>query len=130
MLYLVFLLPMEMQQIQVQQPVINGDGLNTRDYVFVSDVVKANLLALNNNVSGIFNVATGVEHDVNFIFEKLKYFTRSDCKEIHAEAKEGEQRRSVCSYDKIHKNFGWKPEIDFETGLGKTVEFFRNRNKS
>ncbi|MGA2297164.1 MAG: NAD-dependent epimerase/dehydratase family protein [FCB group bacterium] len=113
-----------------EQPVINGDGLNTRDYVFVADVVRANLLALENNVSGIYNVATSIENDVNYIFRKLKQFTNSDCKEIHGEAKSGEQRRSVCSYKKISESHGWKPTVSFDDGLEKTVEFFRNKIQS
>ncbi|TAL70779.1 MAG: NAD-dependent epimerase/dehydratase family protein [Bacteroidetes bacterium] len=111
------------------QPVINGDGLNTRDYIFVSDVVKANLLALNDNVSGIYNVATGIEHDVNYIFKKLKELTKSDCNEIHAEPKAGEQRRSVCSYNKINKHHGWEPTVSLDDGLRDTVDYFKKNFK-
>jgi UDP-glucose 4-epimerase len=109
------------------EPVINGDGKNSRDYVFVGDVVKANVLAINENFSGIYNVATGIESDVNFIFNTLKELTGSDCKEIHGETKAGEQRRSVCSYKKIHEKFEWKPEIDLKKGLKLTVDYFKNR---
>ena len=63
---------------------------------------------------GIYNVSTAIEHDVNYIFGKLKYFTGADCKEIHVEAKPGEQRRSVCSYDKISQTHGWKPVNEFQ----------------
>ncbi|OGU16103.1 MAG: UDP-glucose 4-epimerase [Ignavibacteria bacterium GWB2_35_12] len=113
------------KMISGSQPIINGDGLNTRDYVYVADVVKANLLALNENVSGIYNVATGIEHDVNFIFRTLKELTKSDCKEIHGEAKAGEQRRSVCTSGKIYKEHGWKPDVLFNEGLSKTVDYFK-----
>lgn len=110
-----------------KDPIINGDGKNTRDYVFVDDVVKANLLAIKDGVSGIYNVATSKEYDVNYVFNKLKEFTGSDCTEIHGEAKKGEQRRSVCSYKKFESQHGWQPNTQFDEGLRRTVEFFRGK---
>jgi len=115
------------KMLRNEQPLINGDGLNTRDYVYVGDVVKANVLALNEKMNGIYNVATGIENDVNYIFSTLKQIIKADCNEIHGEAKAGEQRRSVCSYDKIYKEYGWKPELAFADGLKATVEFFKNK---
>lgn len=115
------------KMLKGKQPVINGDGMNTRDYVYVGDVVKGNLLALNDNVNGTFNIATGVEHDVNYIFHEIKKLTGSNAEELHAEAKKGEQRRSVCSFNKINKEHGWKPDIEFADGLNRTVDFFRKK---
>jgi len=112
-----------------QKAVINGDGTFTRDYVFVGDVVKANVLALNDDFNGAYNVATAVENDVNFIFRTLKEFTSSGIEEIHGPAKTGETQRSVCSYNKINKDHGWQPEIDFKTGLGLTVDWFKSKLK-
>jgi UDP-glucose 4-epimerase len=108
-----------------QQAVINGDGKNSRDYVFVSDLVKANSIALNNNVSGIYNLGTGVESDVNFVFNTINELTGSGMAEVHGEAKKGEQFRSVISYKKIMNEHGWQPEIDFASGLKQTVDFFK-----
>ncbi|MFH1049685.1 MAG: NAD-dependent epimerase/dehydratase family protein [bacterium] len=108
-----------------EQPVINGDGKNTRDYVYVSDIVNGNLIALNNDVSGIFNLGTSIEYDVNFIFKKLNEILDSNFTEYHGEAKLGEQKRSVISYEKIQKKFGWKPEIELIEGLSKTIDFFK-----
>jgi UDP-glucose 4-epimerase len=118
------------KMLSEEQPMVNGDGKNSRDYVFVEDVVRANKMALGENFSGIYNIATGVEHDVNYIFRTLRELTGSDCKEIHAEAKPGEQRRSVCSYDKIGRMHGWKPETEFAAGLEKTVEYFKSKANS
>lgn len=105
-----------------EQPVINGDGLITRDYIYIDDVVKANIISLKDEVSGIYNVTTGVETNVNFIFKKLKELTNSNCKEFHGPPKAGEQRRSVCSYEKFYRLHNWKPEIEFSEGLKLTVE--------
>jgi UDP-glucose 4-epimerase len=108
-----------------QQPVINGDGLQTRDYVYVSDVVRANVLALNCPGSQVFNIATGVETDVNQLFMYLKVATGSSAEERHGPAKKGEQRRSVLSSKKIETMLGWRPIVSIEEGLRQTVEYFR-----
>lgn len=104
-----------------EQPVINGDGLITRDYIYIDDVVAANILALNPEVTGTYNVTTGVETDVNTIFRNLKELMHSECQEYHGEAKAGEQRRSVCSYKKIHDAFGFTPKFSFFEGMKQTV---------
>lgn len=107
-------------------PVINGDGGQTRDYTFVKDVVQANLLALNHRASDVFNVGTGVETDVNTLFRTLRTVLGSSCAERHGPAKEGEQRRSVISYERIRQALGWKPTVPVEEGLRKTAAFFRD----
>ena len=110
--------------------IINGDGTFTRDYVYVGDVVRANLLAIKPDFNGKYNIATGVEHDVNFIFRTLKELTGSDIEEVHGPAKKGETPRSVCSYDKIKAEHGWQPKVDFRTGLSLTVEAFKKKFQS
>jgi UDP-glucose 4-epimerase len=110
------------------QPMINGDGLQTRDYVYVGDVVRANVLALGDNAQGIYNVCTTVESTVVDLFRILKDATGSDCEEKHAEAKAGEQMRSVCSFEKIESELGWSPQVVLKDGLQKTVEFFKEKH--
>jgi len=107
------------------QPVINGDGKQTRDYVFVGDVVRANVKALEFKGTDAFNVCTAVESDVNDLFRIIKKKTGSKCEEKHGDAKKGEQLRSVLSYGKFQRVMGWVPEVSLEEGLGRTVEFFR-----
>ncbi len=108
-----------------EQPIINGDGSNTRDYVFVSDVVRANVFALDSHISGAFNIGTGVEHDVNYIFRKMREITNSNTPEVHGPPKQGEQKRNLLSYEKFHRLTGWEPKIQLDFGLQKTVEFFK-----
>ena len=108
-----------------EQPIINGDGKQTRDYVFVGDVVQANVLALNVKGSAVFNVGTGIETDVNSLFQLLKKATRSNVRESHVEAKKGEQLRSVLSAEEIGGQLGWKPSVTLEEGIERTVEYFR-----
>ncbi|HEY6952344.1 MAG TPA: NAD-dependent epimerase/dehydratase family protein [Bacteroidota bacterium] len=118
------------KMIRHEQPVINGDGKQTRDYVFVGDVVKANLAALTLQGSDIFNVGTGVEHDVNFLFRQLRGHLYKDCPENHGPAKIGEQLRSVISHGKIQKALGWSPAVSLEEGLAATAEYFRTKKDS
>jgi UDP-glucose 4-epimerase len=110
-----------------QAPIINGDGLQTRDYVFVEDVVQANLLAVQPGVRGIYNVGTGVETDVVEIYRNLAAAVGLQAPAQHGPAKAGEQRRSVISHSKIQKELDWSPKFSLAEGLKKTVEYFRSR---
>jgi UDP-glucose 4-epimerase len=109
------------------QPVINGTGNQTRDYVYVGDVVKANLLTLNDDACDIYNVGTGKETDVNELFNKLNKIIESKKEEKHGPPAPGEQMRSVIASDKLFKKFNWKPSTILDEGLKPTVEFFRNK---
>ncbi len=110
-----------------EQPVINGDGKQTRDYVYVGDVVKAALFGIQHAGSGIFNVGTGIEADVNQLFGILRELTGSSCKEIHAPAKQGEQLRSVLDTRLLQTTGSWSASMPLKEGLRKTVEFFKTQ---
>lgn len=110
-----------------EQPVINGDGLQTRDYVFVGDVVKANVFALTAKASEIFNIGTGIETDVNTLYRNIRAILGSELPEVHGLAKKGEQLRSVISSKKIERLLGWKPSIMIPEGLETTVNYFRSK---
>jgi UDP-glucose 4-epimerase len=107
------------------QPLINGDGEQTRDYVFVDDVVRANVLALDAKGPSVYNIGTTVETTVNYIFDKLNTLSGKGFNEKHGPEKKGEQRRSVLSYEKIKKELGWEPKINMENGLRLTVNYFK-----
>ncbi len=113
--------------LEGEQPVINGDGKQTRDYVYVGDVVRANLLALNHPRNNYFNVGTGIETDVNRIFHLIREAVGSQAPENHGPAKPGEQRRSVLSFEKAQRELGWRPQVELEEGIAKTVAFFRQK---
>jgi len=113
------------QMLGGEQPVINGDGTQTRDYVYVGDVVTANLAAVDYGGSGVFNVGTGRETSVNQLFRQLRDETGADVSEEHAEAKPGEQQRSVLGIERSKEELGWAPEVRLEEGLARTVDWFR-----
>ena len=104
---------------------INGDGKQTRDFVYVGDVAEANARALTSDAVGSFNVGTGVETDINTIFQLLKRATGNNQPEAHGPAMAGEQRRSVVDARKIDKVMGWRPRTSLEAGLDATVRYFR-----
>jgi UDP-glucose 4-epimerase len=106
---------------------VNGDGRQTRDYVFVGDVARANLLAIEREVSGPVNIGTGVETDVNALARLLLEATGSRSEVGHGPAKSGEQRRSVVDARRANERLGWRPEVALRDGLRQTVAFFRER---
>ncbi len=110
-----------------EQPVINGNGRQTRDFVFVDDVVEANLAMMGQETQGTYNVGTGVETSINDLFRILVQHTGSACKEIHGPAKKGEQARSVIDNTKLRHELSWEPRADLSEGLKKTVEYFQSR---
>ncbi len=110
-------------------PVINGPGLQTRDYVFVGDVARAVTAALESTGSDVFNVGTGVESDVNTLFHELNRLTGAGAEEQHAPAKPGEQQRSVLDTAKIGRALGWQATVTLPEGLEETVRWFRDRRQ-
>ena len=110
-----------------ESPVINGDGKQTRDYTFVGDVVRGNLLALKSSGSNIFNIGTGIETDVNQLFQILRGWLNPACAENHGAAMQGEQRRSVITYKKIQRELGWSPTVELSEGLRQTAEYFKKK---
>jgi UDP-glucose 4-epimerase len=115
------------KMLKGEQPVINGDGKQTRDYVFVGDVVRANVKALYHPHSDIFNIGTSIETDVNQLFNYIRVLIGAKCDEVHAPAKAGEQMRSVITARKAKDILGWEPTVSIEEGLRKTVEFFKSK---
>lgn len=111
--------------LQNEPAIINGDGKQTRDFVFVQDVVQANLKALDYNQSDIFNIGTGMETDVNTLFRELRQIAGSSQPEQYAPAKSGEQLRSVIDSSKAKEILGWEPQVTLAEGLRQTYEFFK-----
>jgi UDP-glucose 4-epimerase len=114
--------------LQGEVPTIFGDGLQTRDYVFIEDVVRANVLALEEKMSGIYNIGTGIETNVVEVYQTLAGILDVSRAPKFGPAKAGEQRRSVITSDKILREIGWAPEFKIDRGLKKTVAFFQEAN--
>jgi len=113
-----------------EQPIINGDGNQTRDFVYVGDVAQANILAIKNNISeNVFNIGTGIETSVNQIFNHIREIINPSMEEKHGSPKQGEQLRSVIEYKKAEKILHWEPKVSLVDGFKKTCEYFSGKNK-
>jgi len=106
-------------------PVINGDGGQTRDYVYVGDIVAANVAALDSRFVGAVNIGTGVETDVVMIFDHLRRAVGSQIEAVHGPAKPGEQRRSCLDARLAAQVLGWRPQTTLADGLLRTAEYYR-----
>jgi UDP-glucose 4-epimerase len=110
-----------------EQAIINGNGRQTRDFVYVEDVVEANLAVMGQETQGTYNVGTGKETSINDLLRTLITHTNSTYKEIHGPAKKGEQARSVIDSSKLRQELSWEPRTELGEGLKRTVAYFRER---
>jgi UDP-glucose 4-epimerase len=106
-------------------PVVNGDGGQTRDFVYVEDVARANLLALTGQVTGALNVGTGVETSVNEVARILAAAAGYRKPIAHGPAAPGEQRRSSVDPAGARARLGWEPRVELDEGLRRTTDWFR-----
>jgi len=106
---------------------VNGGGTQTRDYVFVEDVARANLLAAETGFDGALNIGTGRETDVNRLYRLLAERTSVSLPPLQGPAKAGEQRRSCIDPSAAARALGWRPEVTLEEGLARTLASFRGR---
>ncbi|MCJ7755978.1 MAG: NAD-dependent epimerase/dehydratase family protein, partial [Thermoanaerobaculales bacterium] len=106
---------------------INGDGLQTRDYVYVDDVVRANAAAIDRPGFAVFNVGTGVETDVNTLFEHISEAADYDAAPSHGPGMPGEQRRSCITSERLLEEMSVAVDTPLAEGIPATVDWFRNR---
>lgn len=107
---------------------IYGDGSQTRDYVYVGDVARANVLALDSK-SGSYNIGTGVETSVNELVSELGVASGQVFNTEHAEARAGEVQRISLGADLAEEVLGWEPRVFLDEGIRNTWEWFRASNK-
>ena len=111
-----------------QSVTIYGDGTQTRDYVYVGDVVRAVAAAGKSSASGIaVNIGTGIETNVNDLYSTLAAIADFPTKAEHAAARPGEQKRSVISPARAEKELGWRPEKKLADGLEETFKYFKQQ---
>ena len=113
-----------------KQVIINGDGKQTRDYVYIDDIVRLNELVLAFDRCTLTNAGRGMEHDVNYLFDLLKQKMGSTMKAKHGPQVPGEQRRSSINSDRAMQLFNWKAEVDIESGISKTADVFKMNKES
>ena len=111
--------------LKAQAPIINGDGEQTRDYIFIKDIVRANLLALSLDDSGIFNVGTGKETSVNELTRLILKIAESSITAQRSKKNTFEQQRSCLDHTKLKESISWSPNFSLEEGLAETFTFFK-----
>lgn len=109
-------------------PAINGDGTHTRDYVYVSDVAKANVLALESDFVGELNIGTQTEISTNEVFRKVVAEMGVNMEEVHTAERPGEQVTSSLDYSKAKQILGWEPAVNFDEGVKRVVAWYKNQN--
>jgi len=107
------------------RPQIFGDGRQTRDYVYVGDVVDANLRAAESDVTGAFNVGRGVQTSVIDIVEALAKQSENGFEADHLPARTGEVQHIALDPSRTKAELGWEAQVDLEQGLGRTLDSLR-----
>jgi UDP-glucose 4-epimerase len=122
------------QMLKGEQPTIYGDGAQSRDFTYVENVVHANLLACKapaSEVAGrIFNVASGTRIDLNEMFRVLKKLIGYHGEVNHAPERAGDVKHSLADLSHAEKHLGYKPQVNFEEGLRRTIDWYRAQGKS
>ena len=106
-------------------PTIYGDGSQTRDFVFVGDVARANLLALDKATGDVVNVSSGVEVSINDLCGIVSRAAGRPLRPVHASGRQGDIRRSVLSCRKALHSLGWRPATALDDGVRLTAESWR-----
>ena len=108
-----------------ERPIVFGDGLQTRDYIHVDDVVAANMAAAGSDATGAFNIGTGIETTVLQLVDSLKPLADSPFEPDHRPERPGEVRRIALDCTRAREALGWEAQVGLEDGLTQTLESVR-----
>ena len=116
--------------VNQQAPVIYGDGKQYRDFIYVKDVVRANVLAATacREFGGVFNIGTGKTVSINGLWEKVCHLNGSSLIANHQPARPGDIQESVANIDQARSVLGFTPEFEFADGLAKTFAWYREKS--
>ena len=108
-----------------ESPTVFGDGKQTRDFVYVKDVARANILAMDSDISGLFNIGTGIQTSLNNLAKMIMDAAEISVDMKYEPAREGDVRHSVADISKAKSELGYKPEWELTDGIKETVEYFK-----
>ena len=117
------------QVINNEEPVIYGDGFQTRDFIYVEDVASANLKALRYDGSGTFNISSTTSTSINQLLSVIQTFGKQDIFPIYKPAKNGDIKESLLSNNKSIQLLDWQPVFSLEKGLANTYEYYIKQNQ-
>ncbi len=112
------------QMVRGEQVTINGSGEQQRDFVYVADIVRANILAMDKGEGQIYNLGSGLGTSINQLFAMMKGITGYNKEPIYGPPKPGETFKIYLDAEKARRELGWDPLIGLREGLERTVEFF------
>jgi UDP-glucose 4-epimerase len=112
------------QMLHGEQVIINGSGEQQRDFVYVADIVRANILAMDKGEGQIYNLGCGVGTSINELFAIMQGITGYAREPVHGPPKPGETFRIYLDAAKARRELGWEPLVRVETGLRRTIDFF------
>lgn len=110
-----------------KQSFIYGDGEQIRDFVFVEDVARANLLAIESEINGIFNICTNTQVAINLLLETMNDVLGKNISPIFTNEREGDIKNSYMTYEKVKQSLGWEPKILLKEGLKRTISFYETK---
>ena len=113
------------EKIKGEGVVIFGDGEQARDFVYVDDVVEANIKAMDQTTNDVFNIGTGVATTVNVIYEQLAKATGFEGSAKRESSNPGEVYKIQLNNTKAREKLGWSPRVGRAQGLAETVASFR-----
>ena len=116
------------QMLVGEQPTIFGPGDKTRDYTHVSDIVEANILAIEGGRNLICNIGTGVETSDRDIFDAIARALGYSSSPIYTSVRPGEIQRICLDWSKAEQELGWRPKTTLKDGIAKTVSYFKKQN--
>ena len=111
-----------------KRPSINGNGKQTRDFMYIGDAVDALILLAEKGKNGIYNIGTGKEVSINEVFKIAKKLLNSQIGAEYNNLANQETERSALDIQKITKELGWRPKNDIKDGLTKTIEWYKASN--
>lgn len=111
--------------VQDSPIIIYGDGKQTRDFIYVDDVVEANILGMQHQVIGIYNVSTGISSSVNLLVDEFRNISGKDIEVVYDKPRLGDIRDSVLATDKSEKGLLFTAKYNLHDGLIKTYEYFK-----
>ena len=111
--------------VQDSPIIIYGDGKQTRDFIYVDDVVEANILGMQHQVTGIYNVSTGISSSVNLLVDEFRNISGKDIEVVYDKPRLGDIRDSVLATDKSEKELLFTAKYNLHDGLIKTYEYFK-----
>jgi UDP-glucose 4-epimerase len=114
------------RMLRNEAPVINGDGRQTRDFIYVRDAVDAGMLAAQRKATGVINIGTGVETSVNDVYRIIKEELGSGVEARHGPAIKGEVRRICLDVKKARKTLGWEAKVSLREGIREFLNYLRS----